>query len=75
MRDHDRRAAFHQARQRIANPQFGFGVDARGGFVQNQIPRTVRQRAGETDELLLAGGKSGAALAHGLIETLRQRIE
>ena len=56
MRDHDGRAAFHQARQRLANAQLGFGVDARGGFVQDQEARIVGQRAGETDELLLAGG-------------------
>src|SRR5258708_1379846 len=34
----------------------------------------MSQRAGETDELLLAGGKSGAALSHRLIETLGQRL-
>ena len=75
MRDDDGRAALHQLLQRFANPQFGFGVDAGSGFVQNQEARVVRQRAGEVDELLLAGGISGAAFAHRLRETFRKGLD
>jgi hypothetical protein len=35
----------------------------RGSFIQNQVFRIVRQRAGEADQLFLPGGKSAAAFA------------
>src|SRR5262249_21760013 len=41
-------------------------------LIQNQVSRIVRQRAGETDELLLASRKSAAALADRMAEALRQ---
>ncbi len=36
MRDQDRRACGRELAQRILNQQFGFGVDTRGRFVENQ---------------------------------------
>ena len=58
--------------KRVAHAQFGFRIDARRGFVQNQVARVVRQRAREADQLLLAGGKAAAALANGMREALGQ---
>src|ERR1041385_5271256 len=68
MRNDQGSAAFHQPRQRLAHAKLGFRVNARRGLVQNQEARVVGQRAGETDELFLAGGKAVAALAHRLRE-------
>ena len=62
--DHDRGAAFDHAGQRVAHAEFGFGVDARGGFVEDEDLGIVRQRSGERDELLLAGRQRAAALLH-----------
>ena len=75
VRDDDRRAPFHHAGQRVAHAKLGLGIDARSGFVQNQEARIVRQRAGEADELLLPGGQRAAALADGLLEAIRQRVD
>ena len=69
VRNDDRSTAFDHALQRRANANFGFGIDARGRFVEDQDPRIVRQRAGEIDELLLAGGKTVAPLAQRLVES------
>ena len=69
MRDDDGCAALHQMFKRRANPQLGFGIHARSGFVQNQEARVVRERTSEIDELFLAGGISGATFAHRLRKT------
>ncbi len=73
MRDDDRGAPLHQVIERLANTELGLGIDAGGGFVQDQVARIVRQRPGETDELFLARGKSAAALANSLLEAIRKR--
>ncbi len=70
MRDDQRRAPFDHTAQRVAHAEFGFGIYARCGFVQNQNLRIVRQRAGEGDELLLAGGKGRSALADFFVEAV-----
>ncbi len=64
----DRGAALDHPFERGADPHLGFGVDARGRFVEYQDARIVRQGTGEVDELLLPGGKAVAALAQRLIE-------
>ena len=56
VRDHHGRAAFEQAVERFSNHQFGFGVHARSGFIENQEFWIVRQRAREADKLPLADG-------------------
>ena len=75
VRNHDRRPSFHQAIERLAHAQFGLGVDARGGFVQNQEARIVRQRAGKADQLFLPRREAGPALAHRLVETIGQPLD
>jgi len=55
-------ASTEQAVEGIANQQLGFGVDAGGGFVEDEEVRIVREGAGEIDELALADGERGAAL-------------
>ena len=68
MRDEDAGAAFDHALESAADAQLGVGVDAGGGFVEDEDARIVGQRARKVDELLLAGGKRVAAFAHRLIE-------
>src|SRR5258708_1190007 len=72
VRDDQRRAPFDHTAQRVAYAEFGFGIYARCGFVQNQNLRIVRQGAGEGDELLLAGGERRSALADLLVEPAGQ---
>jgi hypothetical protein len=72
VRDDERGSAFEHAAESVTHAEFGFGVDARGRFVENQNLWIVRQGARERNELLLAGGKSGTALAHFLVEAVGQ---
>ena len=58
--------------ERVAHAEFGFGIHAGSGFVENQNLRLVRQGARERDELLLSGGKRRAALADFFVEALGQ---
>src|SRR5581483_11256678 len=55
--DDQRGTAFDQAGERLAHAQLGFGVHARCGLVENEDLRVMRQRSGERDQLLLAGGE------------------
>ncbi len=43
-----------QAVERFADQKLGLGIDARGGFVEDQELWIVRQGAREADELALA---------------------
>src|SRR5260370_5484954 len=61
VRDDERGAAAEQAVEGIADLQFGFGVHARGGFVEDEEAGIVGEGAGEIDELALADGERGAA--------------
>ena len=47
MRDDQRGTAFHHAGKRVAHFEFGFGIDARGGFIENQNLRFMSQRPSE----------------------------
>ena len=55
--DHERGAAFDHAIERVTDPEFGFGIYARRGFIKDQDLRIMRQGARETDELFLSGRK------------------
>ena len=61
--DGDRRAALDQVVERHLNLALGFGVDRRGGFVEDQNARIDQQCAGDRDALPLAAGERLAALA------------
>src|SRR5882724_4210485 len=52
MSNHERGAPGQQAVQRFTNEQLCFGVHARGGFVENQEARIVRQRARSEEHTL-----------------------
>ncbi len=65
-------SSLDHAVERVAHAEFGFGIDAGSGFVENQDLRFVGQGAGERDELLLPGGKRGAAFADFFVESLGQ---
>src|SRR5579871_7058327 len=75
MRDHQRGAAFHHARQRLTHTELGVGIDAGCGFIEDQEARVVSEGSGEADELLLAGGEPVAALAYRLTEAFRERSD
>ena len=63
MRDDERGAAAHQVREAFLDHGFGFGIEAGGGFVENQDARIGEDGAGDGDALALAAGKFHAALA------------
>src|SRR5690348_4049643 len=56
VRDYQRCTSGDHTRKRLAHAKFGFGVDARSGFVEDQESRIAGQRARETDELFLTRG-------------------
>ena len=58
------RAAGHQDPERVADEQLGLRIDARGRLVQDEDARVEGQRPREREQLLLADGQVGAALAH-----------
>src|SRR5687767_3060414 len=47
MGNRDGGTTVHDHLQRVADQQFGFGIDARGGFVEDQDARIERERARE----------------------------
>jgi hypothetical protein len=75
MRDGDRRAAGHQHVQRVADEQFGFGVDAGRGFVEDQHARIEGERAREREQLFLADRQRRAALGHRARVAVRQPLD
>ena len=52
--------------------ELGRAVDVRGGLVEDQDARVGEQRAGDGDELALARREARAALAHAVVEALRE---
>ena len=54
VRDHEGGASLHQVREAFLDGGFGFGVEAGGGFVQNQDARVGQDGAGDGDALALA---------------------
>ena len=74
--DHDRRAAGQQPAQALLDPALGVDVDVRGRLVEHEDPRVGDQRAGEGDELALAGRELDAALADlGVVAVLERGDE
>ena len=71
VRDDDRGAAGNHAVERGADADLGLGVDGGSGFVEDEDARSMGEGAGEVDELLLAGGEAGAALAQRFVEAVR----
>lgn len=68
MRNEDAGASGDHAREGEADAVLSVRIDRAGSFVEDEDGWSMGQRAGETDELLLAGGEGGAALAHRLRE-------
>src|SRR5438093_10250553 len=58
--DHDRGAAGEQRRQRLLDPRLGAQVDGGGGLVEDQKARVCDERAGEREQLALAGREARA---------------
>src|SRR5438270_12978488 len=75
VRDHHGRTTFEQAVQRLADHNFGLGVDARGRFIQDEEPGIVRESTREADQLPLPDGKCRAALADIRLDTFRQGVQ
>ena len=63
MGDHDRGAPREQAAQAGLDAALGVQVHVGGRLVEHEDARVGDQRAGERDQLALAGGELGAALA------------
>ena len=73
VRDDDRRAPGEQPPQPGLDAPLGVQVDVRGRLVEDEDPRVGDQRAGEREELALAGRELRAALADLGVEPVRQR--
>src|ERR1700731_852857 len=68
VRDDDRCPALNHAGEGFTHSDFGFGIDAGGGFVQHKNLGIVCESAGKRNELLLAGAHGTAALQYGRFE-------
>src|SRR5713226_613587 len=75
VRDDERGAAAEKAVEGISDLQFGFGVHARGGFVEDEEAGIVGEGAGEIDELALADGERGAALVDAGADAFGERFD
>ena len=75
VRDHDHGAVLHQVGQRLLHQHFRFGVEMRGGFVQNQDGRVLEQGAGDGDALPLAAAQPHAAVADHRLVAFRQALD
>ena len=56
-------AAGHQIVERTLHEHFGFGVELRGGFVEDENGRVFEQGAGDGEALALAAGEALTAVA------------
>ena len=63
----------HQVGKRGGDLGLAFGVERRGGFVEQQQRRVAQDGAGDGDALALAARERDAAFADLGVETLRQR--
>src|SRR5206468_4310836 len=72
VRDRDAGAACEESRHRLSDERFGFRVDARHRFVQDENGRIVHEGPGDGQKLTLPVRNVGAALAQELAEPLRQ---
>ena len=61
--DDDRRAVLQDLSEGVLDEDFGLGVHMRGGFVEDQNIRIVRQHPREGEELFLAYRERAASLA------------
>ena len=75
VRDHEIRAALHQVVHRGLDLAFRARIDRAGRFVEDQDARVGDDRAGDRQQLLLAGGKVGATLVEHGIVAVRQRVD
>ena len=62
--DHQRRASLHQGGQGRLHMLFGFAVQGRGGFIQQQDRRIFQQGAGNRQALALATRQTHTILAN-----------
>ena len=63
MGDDERRAAVHQAVERLLHQRLALGIERGGRLVEQQHRRILQDGAGDGDALALAAGKRDAALA------------
>ena len=68
MRDDDRRPPVQQPVERALDQHLGRPVDVRRRLVEDEDARVGEQRAGDRDQLALAGREARAALAHRVVE-------
>ena len=60
VRDDERRPAFEQMLQGLLDERFRFGIERRGGLIQDQDGRVLEERACDGEALLLAAGEPEA---------------
>src|SRR2546423_14221015 len=76
MRNYKRGAAFHQVLETLLNEGLRFGVEAGGGFIENQNFRIGENSASNGDPLALSTGELDPAFANDgvifVVEALRK---
>ena len=61
--------------QCLHDPLFAMGVEAGGGFIQQQQAARHQQRAGDRDTLRLADRQTARLIAHGGMDPIRQQSD
>src|SRR5512135_2151297 len=68
-------AVLHQTRERLLDQRLGFGVESRGGFIEDEHARVADQSAGDRQPLLLSAGELGTMLSDVRLDSLRQAAD
>src|SRR5215469_5469621 len=73
MRDDNRSASCKRGFERLLDGRFGFGIEMRGGFVENHNIRCFEKQARNGKPLFFSAGKAVAALSDERLEAPWQR--
>ena len=72
VRDNERGATFHQVVQSFLDEGFRFGIERRGGFVEDQDGWVLQNGAGDGDALAFSGREAVAAFTDRCFVVFRQ---
>ena len=75
MRDHEDGAVFHESVEGGLDEVLGLGIDAGGGFVEEEDGRVLEEGAGDGEALFFAAREFDAALADIGVELLGERFD
>ena len=75
VRDHERRAARHEALERLLDRALALGVERRRRLVEDEDRRVLEERARDRETLALAAREARAALPHARVEPVGEGVD